>query len=196
MIADKYATGYRKRLRPAWTDDELAKMYAKPHDHTIYGYGHHLRVEHTVALGAWLVQDYGVRSMADLSCGNAAIARRLQTGRLKMCLGDYAPGYEYQGPLEQTIEQIPEVDLFICSETIEHVDDPEAVLNAIRGKARLLLMSTPIAEKDLGNPEHYWGWDQLAVASMLGSCGWRLLAETDVLLPDTYSYQISASIRS
>lgn len=172
--------------------DELAVMYEKPHDHSLYGAGHWLRVEQTIVLGNWLATDFALSTAADLSCGNGAILNRIDRLQHRV-YGDFAFGHQIQGPIEHTIDQIHPVDLFVCSETIEHLDDPEMVLRKIRQKSRYLLLSTPIGENDLGNPEHLWGWDQDAVGVMLLETGWsELLARTDLVLPNTYSYQIWA----
>ena len=183
---------FRRRLRPLPTPEELAKIYAKPHDHYRYGYGHYLRVEHTITLGKWMVQDFRLKSGADLSCGNGAILKALPLLGIKV-FGDFAPGFQLKGPIEETIGQIHPVDLYIFSETAEHLDDPDGVLKKIRGKANYLLMSTPIGEDDLGNPEHLWGWDQEAVAQMLNSARWDVKARVDLFTPNHgYNYQIYA----
>lgn len=214
---------FRRRLRPMPTAEELAALYAEPHDHRRYGYGHDLRVRHTISLGEWFAQSIGARSIADLSCGNGVIASALAAtaanlrggGRDKhqtdLYLGDYAGGVELPtypgslnikvhdiltGPLEETIDQLPaRVDLFVLSETVEHLDDPEAVLERLSERCRGLLLSTPIGEDDLGNPEHLHGWDQEAVGEMLEASGWRTGARVDVVLEDTYSYQIWTAVQ-
>jgi len=60
----------RVRLRPDPTPDELAAMYAEPHDHRRWGAGHDIRVRQTIALGQWLAIECSAKSLADLSCGN------------------------------------------------------------------------------------------------------------------------------
>lgn len=183
---------FRRRLREMPSPEELARIYAAPHNHYIYGYGHYLRVEHTITLGKWMVQDFNLRTAADLSCGNGAILNALPVQQ--RVFGDFAPGYQLTGPIEETIEQIHPVDLFICSETVEHLDDPDTVLKQIRNKANFLLLSTPIGENDLGNPEHVWGWDQEAVETMMKEAGWNITkAHVDLFTPGHgYSYQIWA----
>lgn len=182
---------FRRRLRPLPTPAELAKIYAKPHDHYRYGYGHYLRVEHTITLGKWAVKEYNLKSGADLSCGNGAILKALPLPGIKV-FGDFAPGFQVTGPIEETIDQIHPVSLFVCSETIEHLDDPDSVLKKIRGKANYLLLSTPIGEDDLGNPEHLWGHDREAVELMLREAGWQQqLAYLELETPSHgYIYQI------
>jgi hypothetical protein len=159
----------RRRLRPTPTAEELTALYAKPHDHLQWD-DHVYRVDVTSAMAHSMLPRGG--TVADLSCGNALIARRLEsTHEARMILGDFAPGWPLVGPIEQTLEQIPKVDLFVCSETIEHLDDPDAVLRAIREKTNRLLLSTPDGEDDDRNPEHVWGWDTEAVEKMLRDAG-------------------------
>ena len=73
--------------------------------------------------------------------------------------------------IDETIDQIPNVDLYICSETIEHLDDPEATLAKIRKKTKYLVVTTPNGEDNNGNPEHYWGWDVEGVRDLLTATG-------------------------
>lgn len=181
----------RRRLRPTPTGDELAQMYAEPHDHTQWP-DHIFRVDVTSALATNVLPPGG--KVADLSCGDGVIARRLATtNNAQVILGDYAPGYQYTGPIETTISQIPPVDLFICSETIEHLDDPDAVLTAVRAKTDWLVLSTPDGEDDDANPQHLWGWDAEAVEAMLHAAGFTPKVHTTLDLRPAgcvYSYQI------
>jgi hypothetical protein len=160
----------RVRLRDMPDAAELAEMYATPHDHTRWA-DHRMRVDVTADLATYMLQPG--QTVADLSCGDAAIVRRLVTRcQATAILGDLAPGYDLCGPIEETIRQIPHVDLFVCSETLEHVDDPDKVLRAIREKTNLLILSTPDGETDGSrNREHVWGWDAEAVGEMLAAAG-------------------------
>lgn len=165
----------RTRLREAHSPEELARLYAVPHRHDRWP-DHRLRVAETITAG-W---ELGVPSvLADLSCGDAVIPRTLafaamrKHGASRVILGDIAPGYEMHGPIETTLSQITHVGLFICAETAEHLDDPDAVLVRIRDKADALLLSTPLGETGGRNPEHYWGWDETGVREMLEGAGWR-----------------------
>lgn len=183
----------RVRLRPKYSDHDLARIYATPHDHTRWA-DHLIRVDVTTSLARWFSDQMGCHSGADLSCGDGAILNALDLP-IKV-FGDYAPGYEITGPLEETVPRLDPVDLFICSETIEHLDDPEAVLRLINEKARFLVLSTPIGETDAGNPEHYWGWDVDDVVSMLTATGWMPYSTIGLKLPHfTYDFQIHACWR-
>lgn len=162
-----------KQLRPFYAAEELAELYAKPYDHTKWP-EHVARVEHTQkVLTHWGFLANG-RTVADLSCGDGAIVTGSRWRWEEWWLGDIAPTIDtwLSGPIKQTIERIPVVDFFVCSETLEHVERPAELLTAIRRKARHLLLTTPHAEWDDGNREHYWGWDAAGIGGLLGSNGW------------------------
>lgn len=192
----------RIQLRDYPTDEELSRLYARPHDHTRYPPDHELRVAVTIQIGRWIGPH---TSIADLSCGNGTILNGIAAGQIgrslaqpNMYLGDFASGYPYHGPLEQTIHEIPDVDLFVCSETIEHVRDPDAVLKMIRMKSQKLLLSTPIGETTPalspgGNPEHVWGWGIEDVEKMLRTAGWTWKVLNRLEMVDyVYDFQIWA----
>lgn len=178
----------RVRLRPAHDPATLAAIYAAPHDHRAWGYGHDIRVTQTIALAQWLAAYIHARSAADLSCGNGAILDAVDVHEKHY--GDLAT----TGPIEDAIETVPSVDLFICSETFEHLDDPDQVAAAIAGNARALIATTPLGETSDGNPEHYWGWDHDGFGTMLTDAGWQPLAVVDAAIPDSYTYQLWACI--
>lgn len=167
----------RQRMRPAHTPEQLAQIYATPHDHTRWK-DHHLRVAATIEVAKWMTEDTGAYRAADLSCGNGAILRSL--GMPGLHFGDLAPGHRYTGPIEETIEQIPDVHAFICSETLEHLDDPDAVLKAIRAKTRTLVLSTPVDAWGDTNLEHYWAWSREDVEEMLTAAGFTPVVYTAV----------------
>ena len=157
----------RRRLRPAYTQAQLADVYARPHEHSSWE-DHRLRVQMTIAFASWFGN---IESIADLSAGDAAIINAIPAKT--RYIGDFAPGYEFTGAIDDTIELIPKVDLFICSETIEHLDDPEKTLAKIRAKTKAIIVTTPDSEINDGNPEHYWGWDSVGVRELLEGAGFK-----------------------
>jgi hypothetical protein len=83
------------------------------------------------------------------------------------------------------------VDLMVCSETLEHLDDPDTYLSRVRSSARSILITTPENETGTGNAEHYWGWDSEAVSSMLHTAGWNTV-DHRIFQPqtaDVYKFQ-------
>ena len=163
-----------KRLRPLPSPGELTAMYATPHDHRLYGRGHDERVEATIALALANIADTDRGMVADLSCGNGEIARRI-AGRSTI-LGDFALGYGITGPIEETAARVGWVNVWVLSETLEHVDDPVAVLREIRPRAGHLVLSTPLECWDDTNGEHCWSWDREGVEELLGEAGWMVTA--------------------
>lgn len=172
----------RTRLRPAYTVQELTDIYPAPYDHTRW-VDHVARVEATAAFARRISSP--PESIADLSCGDGAIplaiadwARSKLGHPVALVLGDLVGGWSIHGRIEDTVEILPPVDLYVCSETVEHLDDPDAILAEIATKATTLLLTTPLGETNTANPEHYWGWDEQGVGDMLTTTGWEPLAST------------------
>lgn len=94
---------------------------------------------------------------------------------VRLTLGDFAPGYEIQGKIEDTIGTIDPVDLYVLTETLEHLDDPGAVLREIRDKTRFLLVSTPVDCWEDTNREHYWAWSREGVEELMTDAGFTVL---------------------
>ncbi len=160
----------RKRLRPAYPASELPTVYPSTYDHTRWP-DHLDRVARTIEFAETAAPL--AATVADLSCGDAAIARALADHWNADCtLGDLVAGYEHHGQIEDTIETIDPVDVFICSETLEHIDNPDHLLARIRAKASRLILSTP-CDETITNPEHYWAWGAADIAAMLEQAGWQ-----------------------
>jgi hypothetical protein len=165
----------RARLRPAHSAQALAGIYATPHQHAKWA-DHKVRVAVTAQFAHALVGK--VAKGADLSCGDGTILSSMDVG--ERFFGDFAPGYPLTGPVDDTIEQIPHVDLFVSTETIEHLDDPDQTLKLIRGKASTLILSTPVDAFQDTNPEHYWAWSRAGVETMLTDAGFTVVAYCEV----------------
>lgn len=159
-----------KRLRPKWSDEELAKVYDHQYEHSRWA-DHVARIKTTIEFANNVPMNKDMLTVADLSAGDGAIANALAFPN--KILGDYYPGFEYVGKIEETIEQIPTVDLFVLSETLEHLDNPGAVLKQIRNKTNYLLVSTPQDNWDDDNEEHYWAWDKEGVQELLTEAGFE-----------------------
>lgn len=176
----------RQRLRPAYDEYKLRELYGKRYYHAFWP-DHRLRVQETIRFIELLtLPGDGVASLADLSAGDGAIslAAKLRGADGAKHLGDITPGFEYCGLIEKTIWQIPHVELFICTETIEHLDNPDQLLSEIRFKADTLVLSTPLNESETSNnPEHYWRWDVQGVEEMLSESGWTPAVQRNIHYP-------------
>ena len=166
----------RHRLREAHTENQLTRIYSKQHSHGRWR-DHRLRVPTTLATARWLAPER-VDSAADLSCGDGTILDGVYAET--KYYGDFLPGsldrYDnpLYGPIESTIGRIPRVDLFILTETLEHLDDPDEVLYRVRGKSDRMVLSTPVDNWDDANPEHYWAWSRQDVEHMLWQAGFNV----------------------
>ena len=176
-----------KRLRPLYTDEELKAVYDHQYDHKMWE-DHRERIKLTIEFAAKVPLDGETDSVADLSAGDAAIINALPYET--KIVGDFYPSYEYVGKIEDTIKQIPRVDLFILSETLEHVDAPIDVLKAIREKTKYILVSTPENNWEDGNPEHYWAWDKQGVGGLLGKAGFTPIEFESHTLHYTHQFWI------
>jgi len=181
----------RKRLRPAYPASELSTVYPSTYDHTRWP-DHLDRVAQTITFAHTAFPQ--AVSVADLSCGDAAIAQALADHWDADCiLGDLVAGYEHHGQIEDTITAVGPVDVFICSETLEHIDDPDHLLEQIRATASRLILSTP-CDETITNPEHYWAWGAADVAAMLERAGWQPVAYQFIEYPDLdVRYQLWAA---
>lgn len=162
-----------KQLRPFYTPDELKEIYAEPHNHHLYGRGHYIRVELTKVLLRELCMLKEAETGADMSCGNGDILTSYPLATTY--LGDFAEGYQYTGPLEETLKQIPRVDVYVCSETLEHVEKPQKVLGQIRGKSKSLVLTTPLEKWNDSQADHYWAWDREGIEELLTNAGWEVV---------------------
>lgn len=197
----------RKRLRPALTPEQLARTYAVPYDHRQWQ-DHELRVAQTITFGRWVVRLLGdrVRSGADLSAGDGTVLMGLPlerkvfgdlTGQWEITgFGDRTGPWEITGQLEHTLPALEPVDLYVCTETLEHLDDPDLMLKTMRAKCRALLLSTPVDAWEDPNPEHYWAWSRADVEVMLRMAGFRPFVYSSVdfreLGPQYYEFGIWA----
>jgi 2-polyprenyl-3-methyl-5-hydroxy-6-metoxy-1,4-benzoquinol methylase len=200
----------RRQLRPFYTEEQLMQIYDHPYDHTRW-MDHVFRIERTLKFAAELIHGCKINggSVIDLSCGDGAIVRELYrmglVGAAGMQLGDRVPAEHLTvvGPIEQTIKSFqpqsiirccgkPGVnryhDLFICTETLEHVEDPDALLREIRLTANYAIFTTPAGEFDDRNEEHYWGWDADGLREMLTEAGFTVVSH-EIVPTSYYTYQ-------
>jgi hypothetical protein len=175
----------RTRLREV---PDMDATYPHLHDHRLYGAGHDIRARVTIGLGQWALIDCAGMQVADLSAGAGIIAKGIDQ---KAILGDYAPGHPIHGPIEDTITQLPDVDLLVCTETLEHLHDPDWVLRAARTRARRLLCSLPECPEYDTNGEHVWQFDRVGGEEMLTAAGWEPTVHVQIDPPDgPYRYHL------
>lgn len=187
-----------KQLRPFYSAAQLEQIYKTPYDSGKWT-AHIERVKRTAKIIDNFAAAMACETIADLSCGDGAIVNSTDHLWDRIYLGDLSKnGFaDYQGPIEKTIHLIPHVDMFVLSETIEHVKEPGALLMKIREKTDHLVLSTPHGEWHTQNPEHYWGWDLSGIAYLLREAGFKWEVDrAELFTPDSdnyYTFQIWAT---
>ena len=146
-----------------------------------------------------LVRQYDLKSIADVGCGSAAKLARLhrsmpavetwgidQPNAIDLCRSHYAFGQWLPINLDKP-DSLPEktFDLVISSDVIEHLANPDSLLNAIRRMSHpntLVLISTPericLRGSDClfsPNPYHVREWSSSEFATYLLSRGAEIL---------------------
>lgn len=204
---------YRLREeQPFRSADEEQQHYGRTYPD---GYRHDRWPDHVERIDATvrMLARWATRfsSAADLSCGDAAILRGLaaQSRRLKeVWLGDLLGVHGEAAdldawrklrrgigvhvlppaPLTDNLASLPvdeAVDLFVLSETLEHVPEPEALLSHLADWSHYLFVSTPLSEPvGSGNTEHYWGWSDGDIHDMFMDNGWTPV-EKQLLVPES-----------
>jgi len=179
--------------------------YPNGYQHVVWA-DHVERVNRSVDYVGLVLRDRAVRTIADLSAGDGAIplgiARTLDVPPENVILGDINPhpgrGFSVTGALPGTLGELSTtdpVDLYVCSETLEHLDDPDFLLEQLRARSRYLFVSTP-ADEPLGhgNHEHYWSWGTADLMDMLHAAGWSpidYMVFTPIFRPESgYDFQM------
>ncbi len=172
----------RFRALPPLSENELRDLYDN-HNWSLFVQAE--RDEATIRMGKTLPPDE-VSSIADLSAGGARITPTIaQHYGVTPVLGDLSRQYQYPifGPIETTVQHIEPVDLFVCSETLEHLEDPDLVLDLIRPMTKYLLLTTPIWEEPhMTAHGHIWTWRQSDVETMLKDAGFTPVDFEEVLI--------------
>lgn len=158
----------RLQLRPFHTRERLAEIYDHPYDHTMWP-DHIQRIEKTTRVLDEFAARIDARSVADLSCGDGAIVNGSSHDWDRIELSDLTRG----AMIQDSLPRLAPVDMYVCSETLEHVEDPDWLLRTIREHAGALLLTTPCAKWDDNNDEHYWAWDTVDLSDMLVTAGWN-----------------------
>jgi len=174
----------RRRTEPSLTAGQMEQYYSHPWEHA--GYDHVNLANCPNRWTFWNVcvafgEGFGkVTSLADMSCGDGRIPKSLADySGIEPILGDYAPGYPYQGTLQETVPQLDVVDLYVCTNTIEHLEDPDGDLKLVRDHTRQLLLACPIDEAEAVG-EHVWAFTKLGVEEMLVEAGFERLAYCEI----------------
>jgi hypothetical protein len=175
----------RVRVRPLYSDTELLELYGKPweqassdHPHLAHCPNPWIYWDLMIAVGKSFTE---IDSIADMSAGDGRISRALgEHHGVEPVLGDFAPGYAHTGTLQETVPTLGIVDLYICTNTVEHLDDPDADLKVIREHTVEMLLSTPVEEWNDPSGGHYWAWSRKGVEEMMLDAGFEVSAYVEL----------------
>lgn len=172
-----------KRLRPRYSDEELNSIYPQQYDTDMWE-DHRIRIKESIRFIKENINN--ISTGADLSCGDGKILDAIDLKN--KYYGDFTGPYEFIGKLEDTVKILNNVDLYICSETLEHLDDPIECLKLVREKTKYLFISTPVNKFDDDNPQHYWAWDFDGIKYILECAGFEIINSEVLELEEKYYY--------
>lgn len=155
-------------------DDEGLRDYYQKNDWSSFVQSD--RDEATIRIGKTFPEDE-VKTVGDLSAGGARITPEIaEYYHCNPVLGDLGRhyGYRHVGLLQETLPLLGEFDLYVCSETLEHLRDPDADLALIREHCKYLLLTTPVDETpEMVSHGHLWTWEREDVEKMLADAGFE-----------------------
>jgi SAM-dependent methyltransferase len=146
-----------------------------------------------------LVERHGIRSIMDVGCGtgmklgyvhekvpDVRIIGIDQQSAIEFCRTEHAFGEWYVDDFENPSADLDvRADLVVCADVIEHLLDPDRLLEYLKGKVApggLILISTPERDRLRGpecttspNPFHVREWSYDEFASYLRGAGFEVL---------------------
>jgi len=121
--------------------------------------------------------------VGDISQPNADLMKRVSSGKgWRVTCAD----------INVILEVAPRCDIVVLSEILEHLEDPDHTLRLARGKADLLIASSPVMRPGQmdPNPEHLWQFDADGYIEMIEAAGWRRSHSNILNFPTMYDFQI------
>lgn len=146
-----------------------------------------------------LIRNHGLRSLLDVGCGagkkleyvhrqcpGVEITGVDQPHPIEYCRANYTFGTWFSDDFDRPdLERWPTADLVVCADVIEHVADPDTLLETMGrlcSERGLLLISTPDRDRlygpgklEPGHRDHVREWSGPEFAEYLRSRGWKLL---------------------
>ena len=167
-------TRHKTHRYDQYGDQEGLRLYYQMNDWSCFVQEE--RDSATMRIGTTFPKDE-VHSVGDMSAGGSSITPYIASYfDCSPTLGDLGSqyGYENVGTLQETLPNQPVFDLYVCSETLEHLANPDADLPLIRQHCKYLLLTTPINETpELVSHGHLWTWEQEDIEEMLNVAGFE-----------------------
>jgi 2-polyprenyl-3-methyl-5-hydroxy-6-metoxy-1,4-benzoquinol methylase len=154
-----------------------------------------------LAVAAKRVQElasmFRLTTVVDLGCGDGGLLSTLD--RVRRWGYDLTPTAPTAGRARgvdvrylDVIHDEPEwADIAVCTEMLEHLEDPHTFLARVFAHCTGLVCSSPATENDREHYEHHlWAWDVDGFRTMVENAGWRVLRHDRVSW-----YQVLAAVR-
>lgn len=148
-----------------------------------------LRIEISAALASHLIKFYSISNVFDLGCGDGGLISLLamKFPKIEFIGYDLQPSniehaqkrFKDLGNAKVILNDctkidFPRADLTCMTEVLEHLVEPEKMLEKINSP--FLIVSTPIGES---SPKlditHLWGWDREDCLKMFLDTGWKVI---------------------
>lgn len=145
-----------------------------------------------------VMRDENFKSLVDVGCGPGVKLRMIhdalpgisitgvdQADPIRFCQDHHHFGTWITDNIEAPVHAVPPADMVICADVIEHVMNPDAVLNylaSLVSKNGLIVLSTPDRDRILNaraltpsNPNHIREWTMNELRDYLVSRGFEIL---------------------
>lgn len=134
--------------------------------------------------------DFGIKSVVDLGCGDGGMLSLLSDLPIKAWGYDLQPTNIDHAIKERKVDarygnfltdNIDYADLAICTEVIEHLEDPHGFLKDLSTKVKFLIASSPNDETDIYHYEfHLWGWDMEGYTNLIQNAGFQVMESVNL----------------
>lgn len=119
----------------------------------------------------------------DVACGTGYGSELISRVATKVYSYDQLDKIRYHGEIDnieyqkvdlETFDNYPEVDVSISLETIEHLNNPRAMIqNVLKKTKRLFIFSVPLDEEPGANPFHLQTFNKNSIWEIVMMPGWK-----------------------
>lgn len=166
---------------------------------------HQPRMHKVAGLALDAVSSFGVSSIVDLGAGDGGMLSLLaQTG----VVGLPTFGYDLMPVNVRHAHSVRQVDvrygnfetddiewgqMAICTEVLEHLEDPHAAVKRIGEHCDFLIASSPSGEtREHHDASHAWAWDMEGYVHLLQGGGFNVIEHEDVT--GDFNFQVALAV--
>lgn len=133
-----------------------------------------------------LVMESKAKTVIDLGCGDGGLMSLLCAEGVEISGYDFAPanvsGWEERGvqgfaiDFVQCWEDIPRADLYMMTEVLEHLEEPEQAVRRVAVRGSMVVASSPWNETPNSiDACHNWAWDMIGYANLFNRAGMEIV---------------------